>query len=140
LARIETDGWQLESGEARHAAAPGTFWIPSRSQRESLRPGEAVKLLFEIEADHEGRIERGVERMWVIVRGRIGPFYTGVLDSTPASIEPEPSFLARGTEVLFAPEHVVDISAPSRDYIIEHYGPDLLHEDGTASRMNDQEE
>ena len=132
LATIEEDGWQLESGEARHAAAPDTFWIPARAQRDSLRPGEAAKLLFEIEAENEGRLERGVERMWVIVRGRIGPFYTGVLDSTPASVEPAASFLARGSEVLFAPEHVVDISTPPREYVVAHYGPDFFREEGAA--------
>jgi hypothetical protein len=133
LATIERDGWQLESGEARHAEAPETFWIPSREQRDSLKPGEAAKLLFMIEAENQGQLERGVERMWVIIRGRLGPFYTGVLDSTPVSIEPDPSILTRGTEVIFAPEHVIDVSAPSREYILKEYGAHFFSpEDGAA--------
>lgn len=123
---IDDDGWQLESGEARHAETPDTFQIPSRDQRESLVAGDAAKLLFDIEADGEDGIERGVERMWVIVRRRVGALYVGVLDSTPASIEPDPEFLARGQEILFGPEHIIDISSPPREYILENYGEEFF--------------
>ena len=48
LATTERDGWQLESAEARHAANPERFWIPTRLQRETLRPGDGAKLLFRL--------------------------------------------------------------------------------------------
>lgn len=74
-ATLDRDGWQLESAEARHAANPDIFWIPPRAQREGLQPGDGAKLLFQIESEETTGIERGVERMWVIVRCRVGSLY-----------------------------------------------------------------
>jgi hypothetical protein len=64
---IQLDGWCLDSGEAYHADAPSTFWIPARDRRESLQPGDFAKLIFRISVDN---LEEPVtvERMWVIVR------------------------------------------------------------------------
>jgi hypothetical protein len=122
LATIREDGWQLESAEARHAANPDTFWIPARDQRERLQSGDGAKLLFQIQsAAGSTGVERGVERLWVIVRRRVDGGYVGVLDSTPASTDAASS-LARGCDVGFAPEHIADISAPPREYVIAHYG------------------
>ena len=129
LATIEKDYWELESGEARHAKAPDTFWIPSREERESLEVGAGVKLLFIIETEDENsRIEHAVERMWVIVKLRLSGIYIGILDSEPATFEPEPGFLARGSEIIFKPEHIIDISQPPRRYIIEEYGANFFSE------------
>ena len=65
------DGWTLISAEDRHAAYPETFEIPSRHERESLSAGDGAKLLFDIETRKDGRvIDRGVDRLWVIVGGR----------------------------------------------------------------------
>jgi hypothetical protein len=122
LATIETDGWQLESAEARHAASPDTFLIPPRAQREGLRPGDGAKLLFQIASAETTRVERGVERMWVIVRRRADGLYVGILDSTPTSTDPVTSSLARGCEVLFAPEHIADVSVPARAYVTAQWG------------------
>jgi hypothetical protein len=67
--KIASDGWELISAEDRNVAAPETFHIPAREKRESLAPGDAAKLLFDIETREEGRVvDRGVDRMWVIVR------------------------------------------------------------------------
>jgi len=71
-----------------------------------------------------GGPDRGVERMWVIVRRRAGGRYVGVLDSTPLAAG-LPA-LTRGCEVVFAPEHVADIDRPSRSYVIEHHGRDFF--------------
>ncbi len=107
---IERDGWSLESGEERHAAAPATFWIPSLEARRGLWPGCLVKLIFRI-GTSEG-VE--VERMWVVVTQRIddGARYLGVLDNTPlcewAKGRLEPDF-----ELPFEPCHVIDIAEPS---------------------------
>jgi len=54
--RIAGDGWELISAEDHTAAHPETFKIPAREKRESLAPGDAAKLLFDIETREEGRI------------------------------------------------------------------------------------
>jgi hypothetical protein len=85
---IEESGWELVSAEERAAAAPSTFQIPPRSARESLSPGDGAKLLFDIETREGGRIvDRGVDRMWVIVKARTEGGYMGVLDNDPGSAE-----------------------------------------------------
>jgi len=85
---LERDGWQLVSAEVRNAAHPETFQIPMRDRRMSLVPGDAVKLLFHIETREAGRIiDRGVDRMWVIVRADWDGRYVGVLDSDPGEAE-----------------------------------------------------
>ena len=114
---MNADGWKLESAEARHAANPDAFWIPPRAQREGLQPGDGAKLLFRIASAGSP----GVERMWVIVRRRMVDGYVGVLDSTPTTTDAASS-LVRGRMVVFAPEHVADISVPTREYVIAHYG------------------
>ena len=106
---IERDGWCLESGEARHAAAPETFWIPSPEARRGLYPGCGVKLIFHIDTPEGGE----VERMWVVVTQRCddGEHYLGLLDNTPccdwAKGRLEPDF-----ELPFEPRHVIDIADP----------------------------
>lgn len=131
LANIHVDGWELESAEARHAANPDTFWIPPRARREGLQPGEGAKLLFQIASAGS----TGVERMWVIVHRRMDDGYVGVLDSTPTSPDPGASSLVRGCVVVFAPEHVADISTPARDYVIRQYG-ETFFRDADASRAD----
>lgn len=118
---IERDGWTLLSGETRQALSPDTFQIPDRADRESLSPGDAAQLLFDIETREAGRVvDRGVDRMWVIVKRRIGDLYCGVLDSDPGRAE-ELS-LRSGSEVTFAPEHVIAIERPPEGYVRGKYG------------------
>ena len=122
---IERDGWTLLSGEARHAADPQTFWIPNRRERESLSPGDAAQLLFDIETREAGRVvDRGVDRMWVIVKSRVGDLYCGVLDSDPGRAEG--LSLHPGIEVTFAPEHVIAIERPPDGYVRHKYGPSFF--------------
>jgi uncharacterized protein YegJ (DUF2314 family) len=47
------------------------------------------------------------ERMWVIVRERVGPTYLGLLDNEPAQTGPN-DMLRVGSEVPFEPRHVID--------------------------------
>lgn len=124
---IEADGWALVSAEERAAAAPTTFVIPSRAMRESLSPGDAAKLLFDIETRDGGRvIDRGVDRMWVIVKAKRKVGYIGVLDNNPGAAE---NLTLREKDlVLFGPEHVADIGRPPRDYIVEKYGRSFFDE------------
>ena len=126
LASIETDGWRLDSAEERNLRSPDGFQIPSRPRRESLVPGDAAQLLFDIETRSGAHvIDRGVDRMWVIVNAKAGSLYVGVLDSDPGSAEG--LTLRRGTHVLFAPEHVVAIDRPPDHYINERLGPDWMN-------------
>ena len=124
---LEEDGWVLISAEARHAAHPETFEIPSRHERELLSVGDGAKLLFDIETRRDGRvIDSGVDRMWVIVKRRIGPNYLGVLDSDPGSADGLK--LREGQVIAFGPEHVAAIDRPSREYIVKKYGASFIDE------------
>ena len=120
LPTLERNFWQLASGEKANAEHPDTFWIPEKERRENLKRGDAAKLIFELEAEHEdtGAIEIGRERMWVIVAEKIGNTYIGILDNQPAMIEPADNvYLRFGAEVPFTAEHVIDIDRPPNEYI-----------------------
>ncbi|OYU14034.1 MAG: hypothetical protein CFE37_12960 [Alphaproteobacteria bacterium PA4] len=104
---FEIDGWCLEDGEAAHAAAHETFWIPDRCRREGLETGDFAKLIFRISVDNAER-PVSVERMWVLVRERTTDGYLGVLDNEPDAISENDDFW-RGTEFPFAAKHVIDI-------------------------------
>jgi hypothetical protein len=101
------DGWCLEDGEARHAEAPDTFWIPDRHRRESLEAGDLAKLIFRISVDHADE-NVSVERMWVLVRERTPDGYLGVLDNEPGAIAENDEFWP-GTELPFSAKHVINI-------------------------------
>jgi hypothetical protein len=124
---LERDGWQLVSAEVRNAAHPETFPIPTRDRRMSLVPGDAVKLLFDIETREVGRtIDRGVDRMWVIVKAVRDGRYVGVLDNDPG--EAKGLLLHLGDEIVFGAEHVAAIERPPHDYIVRKYGREFLGE------------
>jgi hypothetical protein len=109
---IELDGWMLVSAEERHAANPKTFQIPSREARTALSPGDAAQLLFDIETKEGGRvIDRGVDRLWVIVKARVDGGYLGILDSDPGAAEG--ILLRPGVELSFGPEHIAAIQLTS---------------------------
>ena len=119
-------GWTLLSAEARRASHPD-FVLPPLDERMSVAVGQAVKLLFDIETKEGDRIvDRGVDRMWVIVRQRVEGRYVGVLDSDPGRAE---NLLLRpGDEVEFGPEHITDIDSPPREYVIRKYGARFFDE------------
>ena len=124
---IEEDGWALVSGEDAHALSTKTFKIPDRHVRESLSPGDAVKLLFDIETKEAGQVvDRGVDRMWVIVKRRAGNRYVGVLDSDPGRADG--LNLRPGAELLFGPEHVIAIERPPDGYVLGKYGPTFFQD------------
>ena len=104
---FEQDGWCLEDGEELHREAPETFWLPELEDRQSLQPGDLVKLIFRISVDNEEE-PVAVERMWVIVRERVGEQYLGILDNDPYAIEENDEFWS-GVELPFSPRHVIDI-------------------------------
>jgi hypothetical protein len=50
---LNTDGWELRSGEAAHSAHPDTFWMPPLEERQNLKIGQAARLIFDIEVEDE---------------------------------------------------------------------------------------
>lgn len=96
-----TVGFRLGDGEARHRAAPRSFFIPDRAERDSLQAGDLAKLLFEISEPDPGLPD--AERMWVSVTGRDADGYTGVLTNEPALI----TTVRQGDAIRFGPEHVI---------------------------------
>src|SRR4051812_18690809 len=84
LAVLDIDGYQLSSGVASHHRWPETFEIPDESERRGLVDGDVVKLVFEIQIPDPESGNTFGERMWVIVRGRSGPYYIGELNNVPA--------------------------------------------------------
>ncbi len=101
---------QLLDVEAEHRTHPRTFSIPRRAVRESLVPGDLVKLVFIVDPP-AGRTE--AERMWVQVVGASGSGYVGRLDNDPDYLVG----LKADDLLAFRPEHVaarwVDESDPS---------------------------
>ncbi|MBO9557758.1 MAG: hypothetical protein J7515_04115, partial [Caulobacter sp.] len=86
---LDIHGWTLESGEQRNADTPETFWIPDRKDREALRLGHGVKLIFLIQVEEEdGSYSIDTERMWVVVTESFGGGYLGLLDNEPACLDP----------------------------------------------------
>ena len=134
--RLDNDGWKLVSAEDRNAEHPNTFQIPARDKRESLAPGDAAKLLFDIESREEGRVlDRGVDRMWVIVKTRTERGYIGVLDNDPGTAEN--LRLREGDSITFGPEHVAEIGTPPRQYVIKKYGASFFFDEPAGLRIND---
>jgi uncharacterized protein YegJ (DUF2314 family) len=82
-----------------------TFWIPPVERRRNLEVGAIVKLIFRIQT----KTGEEVERMWVQVKAKKPGMYIGALDNDPFC-ETE---LRAGAEVLFGPEHVIDIDDAS---------------------------
>jgi hypothetical protein len=102
LVRVTPDvTFSLEDGEQYHRNAPDTFEIPPRFERENLRPGQIVKLMFNITVGREST----VERMWAIVEAKDGTAYVGALDNQPATTDQ----MRPGMKVRFEPKHVISI-------------------------------
>ena len=116
LPSIAIDFWQLRDGEQMHREHPATFWIPDEAQRRNLRPGQAAKLIFDIEAyDEDGSVIVQGERMWVLVTERIDDQYIGLLTNKPG-IDGD-FYLQAAAEVPFGPEHVIDIDEPPEEFV-----------------------
>jgi len=109
LASIEFDGWELLSGVAMNEHHPETYGIPSAEERSSVIPSDFVKLSFEIttEDPDAGGLTTAGERMWVRVEGRYGPYIWGKLSNDP--ISGHEYGLEHGAEIVFLPEHIIDI-------------------------------
>jgi hypothetical protein len=102
---MPTQRWWLEDAEAKHAAAPASFFIPPAAKRNSLIPGDVVKLLFAFEPTPEGW---NGERMWVEVTSSRDGTYVGTLLNTPQYIGP----LRPGSVIEFESRHVAAYDWP----------------------------
>ena len=72
LPSIKTDYWELRSAEKSRAKYREAFWTPTLEERRNLKRGQAARLIFDIEVANEGEIEIQGERMWIIVKEKIG--------------------------------------------------------------------
>ncbi|WP_416467712.1 TIR domain-containing protein [Pseudomonas sp. LFS044] len=110
LAVLDIEGWHLLSGVASNERSPKTFIIPEVSDRYNLELGDVVKLQFEFSLlDENEDDELFCERMWVEVTGYSGPYILGRLVNQPVCSD-EQDNLHHGGQVVFLPEHVIDIT------------------------------
>src|SRR5690349_2189589 len=93
--------YTLDNGAEIHKEAPDTFYFPPAEERESLRPGDLVKLIFRIEFGEEAH----VERMWVRVAEVRPESYVGILDNDPYCTDE----IHSGMRVDFHADHVIQI-------------------------------
>ncbi len=98
----------LMDGNARHAAHPDTFHIPSNAELVALKPGQYVKLGFQ-----EGE---STERAWVEVKTINGRHLTGVVNNDLVVMET----VKDGDEISFAFHHILGIYHRSAIEIIEN--------------------
>jgi len=115
LANFHQDSWELYFGEAF-----GWRSMPPLSVRQSLHPGDAVKLIFHMAADEEDRnsgIFDKIEMMWVTIAEKHGEIYIGRLVNQLNYVRSGfDCYLCAGAEVSFLAEHVIDVQYPPAGY------------------------
>ncbi len=100
---LSIDDWCLISAEATNAKDEN-FDIPDLTDRESLKPGDMVKLVFHyIEADPRQPVSS--DSMWVLIREKTQSGYLGMLTDFPMFEPANPEFVD-GMEVPFLAQHV----------------------------------
>ncbi|MGW2292531.1 DUF2314 domain-containing protein [Streptomyces phaeochromogenes] len=92
------DRWHLSSGVEFNRQHPQSFWIPSEEEKQALRPGVTVKLMFDMR-DGWG------ERMWVEIVAVKKRKLVGTLHNQPAGIPR----LNHGDRIHFKYHHIIDI-------------------------------
>jgi len=97
-------GWRLRDAQVIADRYPYTFWKPSVQLVALLKPGDGVKLIFDLVAPSEE--EPSGERMWLEIIQRNEDSFIGRLDSQPRHI----ADLPRGSIVSFGPAHIIDSS------------------------------
>lgn len=108
---IDDTGWILASAEEWAAKYPDQFQIPPLSERQSLRKGAKVKLVFLVLQEDKTGPFVCAELMWVVVTHVDEMKYIGTLHSAPASV----GALKTGALIEFGPEHVASILVPATD-------------------------
>lgn len=119
--------WGLLDAEAQNRSFPDSFPIPSRQERESVQPGDMVKMVFVL--DPPPPTGPNAERMWVEVRSARDGTYDGWLTNEPKVI-PD---LGLGTFLAFGPEHVAGIALQTEEVAF-----DLAHKAVVSRRVLDR--
>ncbi len=113
-------GWALDDVQARHAANPDTFWLPSDEQLAALAEGTTVRLIFAL-VDQADRVRDSLppyrdngspnlvvhcERMWLWVERVLGDDLIGILQNRPTATHTR---LVPGARVRFRRRDVIDL-------------------------------
>lgn len=94
--------YTLDNAVETHREFPATFEIPPQRERESLRVGDLVKLIFRIESADEAH----VELMWVLVSEVRPATYVGVLENDPYCTQE----IRSGMRVEFHADYVIQLN------------------------------
>ena len=78
-----------------------SFYIPDEKDRQTIKPGVFVKVIFEFSPETQGNCG---ERLWVKFMGRGDNGFSGILMNKPTYIP-----LAIGDWITFGPEHIAGI-------------------------------
>ncbi len=105
MPELQKDGWELESAEERHLAAPDSFPIPSEEERANVLVGSKVKLLFLNRGHDENGDYIQHEPLWVKVTEASESRYIGILEGRPKTSD----VLSLGSRIAFGPEHIASI-------------------------------
>lgn len=92
--------WSLGDGVERHSKHPDTFYLPSDEAKGLLRPGDDVKLMFEMKRDGGG------DRMWVTIVEIGRHHFVGELNNWPVMVPK----LVPGDTIKFRLRHIIDIA------------------------------
>jgi hypothetical protein len=110
---------ELQDVELQHKSNPRTFSIPRKDQRQSLKVGHIVKLVFLVDPKQHGGATG--ERMWVRVKAVTTDGYVGTLENAPRLVHG----LSLGDDVNFGPEHVSALERHPEGYEVP-YGKRLV--------------
>lgn len=91
----------LKNAQDCHAENPETFHVPPKEDLATIKPGDFVKLIFDV----KGVPHIKGERMWVHVtrvsKGKI----EGTLDNNPMYVD----YVDFGAKITFTKDHVIQI-------------------------------
>jgi tetratricopeptide (TPR) repeat protein len=108
LANYDRDSWEL------HFVETGNFSITDLEARQNLYRGSAAQLIFHYSNIITPGINSFIELMWVVISEVQNNFYIGLLYNQPVYREQSEDFYLRpGAEILFLPEHILDIQYPT---------------------------
>jgi hypothetical protein len=100
--------WWLDNAQKLNELHPDSFFIPPKERRDSLAPGDTVKLIFRFEPMAP---DASAERMWVDVRNVDGEHYVGELVNRPKYIRE----LSPGSIIRFGPEHIASFAVSEEE-------------------------
>jgi hypothetical protein len=89
---------KLDCGMDLHRQYPDSFWVPRAEEKAKLRPGDTVRLVWNVK-----RYAASGERMWVKITHRDGDQLVGVLKNWPAFVH-----LNHGEQVEFHIDDIID--------------------------------